>query len=158
MGVWSFTWPVHGSYVIIAWSATWSVHDSHVISAWSVTCSFYLSQHPLKPRKSQTSFPCQTMTRQATTRSFHSDIGGVPSAVLPSKFPRVRSRSQSPFPCTLQTSRAPWSLSPISSRLREGIRASMFELVSHRGESCQFPPVLGTPISSCSFLEPSQLV
>ena len=28
------TWPVHGSYVIIAWSATWSVHDSHVISAW----------------------------------------------------------------------------------------------------------------------------
>ena len=29
MGVWSFTWPVHGSYMIIAWSAKWVVHDSH---------------------------------------------------------------------------------------------------------------------------------
>ena len=26
MGVWSFTWPVHGSYMIIALSATWVVH------------------------------------------------------------------------------------------------------------------------------------
>ena len=28
------TWPVHGSYMIIAWSTTWSVHDSQVMSAW----------------------------------------------------------------------------------------------------------------------------
>ena len=36
-----FTWPVHGTYVIIAWSATWAVHDSHVTSAWSVTWAVY---------------------------------------------------------------------------------------------------------------------
>ena len=41
MGVWSFTWPVHGSFMIIAWSATWVVHDSHVITAWSVTWSVH---------------------------------------------------------------------------------------------------------------------
>ena len=80
-------------------------------------------------------------------------IGQVPSAVLPSKFPQVRSRSQSPFPPTPQTSRSTLIPLPIASCLREGIRGSVWE-----GESCQFLPILGTPISSCSFLEPSQLV
>ena len=42
MGVWSFTWPVHGSYMIIAWSAKWVVHDSHVITAWPGTWSVYV--------------------------------------------------------------------------------------------------------------------
>ena len=149
MGLCSLKTAVLKSYPLVPLSVTWLGGTAFT---WVCTHSH------LKPRETQTSFPCQTMTRQATIRSFHSVIGGVPSAVLPSKFPQVRSRSQSPFPCTPQTSRAPWSLSPISSPLREGIRASMFEPVSHRGESCQFPPVLGTPISSCSFLEPSQLV
>ena len=41
MGVWSFTWPVHGSYMIIAWSAKWVVHDSHVITAWHATWAMH---------------------------------------------------------------------------------------------------------------------
>ena len=41
MGVWSVTWPVHGSYMIIAWSAKWVVHDSHVITAWQATWAMH---------------------------------------------------------------------------------------------------------------------
>ena len=50
MGVWSFTWPVHGSYIIIAWSAKWVVHDSHVITAWQATWAMHDSHVISAPR------------------------------------------------------------------------------------------------------------